>query len=274
MVWKYYLFSLHCSMKHTIKNSQKQLKGIYKITNLITNDCYIGSTKEGFYKRFGKHKSSYKNYINNNKRKIHPILYNAYTKYGIDNFIFEIIEILEDLSKIQIKEEFYIKSLNSKYNTCKIPTKGGCPNLNKKLSKEWKNNIRLKSKLYKHSASNNLKKVTINNKLGSSLYKIITPNEEFTGSLIDCAKKFNVDVTSILNWYQNKYSCKFKYIVIKLKSQKKKIKVFFEKEILTFNSFNDCDKYLNKWRGHTSTMTLRKEILCEKYMYEIIDDIV
>jgi hypothetical protein len=119
-----------------------------------------------------------------------------------------------------------------------------------------------------------VKKVIKNNKLGSSLYKIITPNEEFIGSLIDCANKFNVDVTSILNWYNNKYSNKFNYLVIKLKSQKKKIKVFFEKENLTFNSFNDCDRYLNKWRGYTSTMTLRKEMLCEKYMYEIIDDIV
>lgn len=261
-------------MKHTIKNSQKTLKGIYKITNLITSDCYIGSTKEGFYKRFGKHVSSYKNYILFEKRKTHPILYNAYTKYGIDNFIFEVVEIIEDLSIIQIREEFYIKSLSCKYNTCKIPTKGGCPNLNRKLSKEWKNNIRKKSKLYKHSDSLNLQKVTNNNKLGSSLYKVITLNEEFIGSLVECANRFNIDVTSILNWHQNKYNCSFKYVVVKLKSQRKKIKVFFEKDNLIFNSFGECDKYLNKWRGYTSTMTLRKEILCEKYEYEIIDDIV
>lgn len=261
-------------MKHTIQNFQRILKGIYKITNIITKDCYIGSTKEGFYKRFGKHLSSYRNYKEFGKKKIHPILFNAYCKYGIDNFIFEIIEIVEDLDQIQIREQFYIQSLNSKYNLCKIPTKGGCPNLNRKLSINWKNNIREKSKLYKHSCNENLEKVTINNKLGSSLYKIVTKNEEFTGSLKDCANKFKVDPSSILNWYKDKHSCSFNYQIFKVKSQKKKIKIFFEKEILIFNSFNDCDKYLNKWRGYTSTMTLRKDILCEKYLYEIIDDIV
>lgn len=64
------------------------------------------------------------------------MLHNAFKKYDISNFKFEILEIIEDKSIIRLREEFYIKTLNPKYNICKEPSKGGSPNLGRKLSKE------------------------------------------------------------------------------------------------------------------------------------------
>ena len=63
----------------------KNICGIYKITNTITNNFYIGSTVN-FYNRFKKHRHS----LNNNKHEnIH--LQRAFNKYGEDFFEFKII---------------------------------------------------------------------------------------------------------------------------------------------------------------------------------------
>lgn len=58
---------------------------IYKLTNKITNDCYIGQTKNKLNKRFAGH-------INDSKRSNSRIS-NAIKKYGKDNF--EIKEIIK-----------------------------------------------------------------------------------------------------------------------------------------------------------------------------------
>lgn len=88
------------------------MMGIYKITNTINNKCYIGLSRDIEY-RWKEHK--YKA-IHNKKCKNKP-LYNAFKKYGIDNFVFEVLkECKEDeLSDLEI---FYInkyKSNNNKY---------------------------------------------------------------------------------------------------------------------------------------------------------------
>ena len=63
--------------------------GVYKITNLINNKFYVGSSinlkqrkHAHFYSlKLGKHKS--------------PYLQNAFNKYGIENFVFEVIKYCE-----------------------------------------------------------------------------------------------------------------------------------------------------------------------------------
>jgi hypothetical protein len=254
-------------MKNKITPENNFLKGIYQIKNLITNDVYIGSTNQYFKARYSKHISSYKNF-KLGRKKIHPILFNAFDKYHIDNFEFSVIEIINDLDKIRNKEEYYIKLLKPKYNICQEPTKGGSPNLNRKLSKEWKENIGLKSSMYRHSPE--IKELkNLQNKELSSIYEIYK-NEIFLfkGSLIECANYLNVHQTSILNYYKQKYNSEYK--VLKTKNQKKKIKLFIENIEIIFNSFGECDKYLKMWRGYTSTMVVRKENFLKDYKYKII----
>mgnify|MGYP001495104887 CR=1 FL=1 len=164
--------------------------GVYKIENLITGSLYIGSTREKFRARWCKHRSSYKN---QGQRKTHPILFKAYDKYGIDNFEMSILEIIEAQDKEEIfkREQYYIDTLNPKYNICKDVVRGGCPNQGRKLSEEWKSRIGKKSSLYKHSKEVKEAK-SKQNKEGSSIYRVYSDSFEFTGSLIDCSKALNV----------------------------------------------------------------------------------
>lgn len=66
------------------------MKGIYKITNIVNNKYYIGSSKD-IEGRFKNHKSHLKRNKHRNGK-----LQSSYNKHGLDSFIFEILEILDD----------------------------------------------------------------------------------------------------------------------------------------------------------------------------------
>ena len=82
---------------------------VYKITNTITGDFYIGSSKN-IKNRLAAHKCK-------STWKIHPNnqLYLDMQKYGIDNFIFEILEEVEE-EKLKETEQQFIELLNPTYN--------------------------------------------------------------------------------------------------------------------------------------------------------------
>jgi group I intron endonuclease len=80
---------------------------IYKITNKITNKCYIGETvKPDPEKRWTQHKNTIKRGIGC------PALQDAVKKYGVENFKFDVILICFDEDRFKYEIE-YIK----KYNT-------------------------------------------------------------------------------------------------------------------------------------------------------------
>lgn len=83
--------------------------GIYKITNVINGHSYIGLSKN-IEKRIREHIS----HGINGKRKddINKALYNAFKKYGIENFVFDILEECEE-NKLKEREIYWI----SYYNT-------------------------------------------------------------------------------------------------------------------------------------------------------------
>lgn len=90
---------------------------IYKITNLINGKVYIGQTISSIKHRWNSHKNSW----HSNKRCC--ALYNAFDKYGIDNFIIEEIEACEvnQLNEREIYWIDYYNSFNEGYNL----TRGG-----------------------------------------------------------------------------------------------------------------------------------------------------
>ena len=87
----------------------EKICGIYKITNTITGDFYIGSSKD-VKKRWREHKcpSSW------NKQPNNP-MYLDMKKYGIDKFVFEILEEVE-ADKLKEAEQQFIELLNPTYN--------------------------------------------------------------------------------------------------------------------------------------------------------------
>lgn len=85
----------------------KKIQGVYKITNKITGDFYIGSSKDIGY-RWSQHKCAY-----NWKRHPNSLLYKDFQKYGLENFSFEVIE---ETTNLREREQYFIDLLNPKYN--------------------------------------------------------------------------------------------------------------------------------------------------------------
>lgn len=85
------------------------MMGIYKITNLINNKIYIGSSVN-VQKRMNNHKYRLKSNKHGNKH-----LQYAWNKYGEENFIFEPIDYVEEKDKLIEKEQFWIDNYES-YN--------------------------------------------------------------------------------------------------------------------------------------------------------------
>ena len=82
---------------------------VYKITNTITGDFYIGSSKN-IKRRWAEHKCQYtwKKFPNNQ-------LYKDMKKYGLDKFVFEILAEVEADSLKETEQEF-IEKLKPAYN--------------------------------------------------------------------------------------------------------------------------------------------------------------
>ena len=86
-----------------------KISGIYKITNTITGDFYIGSSKD-VKQRWNEHKcqSRWKRYSNSQ-------LYLDMNKYGLDNFEFQVLEVVEE-GKLKDAEQKFIETLKPTYN--------------------------------------------------------------------------------------------------------------------------------------------------------------
>jgi hypothetical protein len=80
--------------------------GIYKITNLVNNKIYVGSSVN-LTERKSKHFWMLKKGIHDNK-----YLQTSFKKYGEENFSFEIIEYC-DTCDLVIRENFFILKYNS-----------------------------------------------------------------------------------------------------------------------------------------------------------------
>lgn len=83
---------------------------IYKITNKINNKVYIGQTvKTRPSDRFSQHR-----YIARHleQEKSNSYLHQAMAKYGVDNFAFEVVEIVEN-DKLNEREQYWINFYDS-----------------------------------------------------------------------------------------------------------------------------------------------------------------
>ena len=86
-----------------------KISGVYKITNTVTGDFYIGSSKD-VKLRLAVHKcKSTWNRCSNNP------MYLDMRKYGVENFVFEILEEVE-VDKLKETEQQFIETLKPIYN--------------------------------------------------------------------------------------------------------------------------------------------------------------
>ena len=106
---------------------------IYNIRNLINDKGYIGSAID-FKARQVIHRCQLLKDKHHSKH-----LQRAYNKHGKDNFIYEIIEYVEDKTKLIEREQVWLDFFNPEYNICK--TAGS--SLGVKRSDEFKAKISL-----------------------------------------------------------------------------------------------------------------------------------
>ena len=93
---------------------------IYCITNLINNKRYVGKTTQSLEQRFKEHcKDSRK------ERYQKRPLYDAFKKYGMENFIIEKLEEVEDESNLSEREIYWIKELGTYGSNGYNASKGG-----------------------------------------------------------------------------------------------------------------------------------------------------
>lgn len=94
---------------------------IYKIENQINNKIYIGLTKLARpTDRFSKHKYEGRHLKPND----HSLLHKAMAKYGVDNFVFTIIEEVDN-DLMPMREQYWIKQYNSQQPNGYNITEGG-----------------------------------------------------------------------------------------------------------------------------------------------------
>ena len=84
-----------------------KIQGIYKIVNKINNKIYIGQSIN-IEERFKQHKRSLNKYFK------YP-LYNAFRKYGIENFEFVVLEWIKNRYDLNEREQYWLDYYQS-YN--------------------------------------------------------------------------------------------------------------------------------------------------------------
>jgi group I intron endonuclease len=96
----------------TLDSKLKGKSGIYQIRNLINGKVYVGRTN-CFYTRFCHHRANLKK---ENGREVNEYILRSFLKYGVENFVFEVLEFAKE--NLVEKEHKWIvnkKSMNRRY---------------------------------------------------------------------------------------------------------------------------------------------------------------
>lgn len=129
--------------------------GIYKITNKIDGKFYVGSSNN-LEKRKREHFWSLRR-----NEHVNDYLQNAFNKYGEENFVFEVLEYVDNESDLLKVEQYYLDLLKPYdrsigYNLCEDARGGGLageknPNYQKPMTEEQKRKISESLKGHRHS---------------------------------------------------------------------------------------------------------------------------
>lgn len=108
LIWSEYIQKPFGAMLKNITNGKEIKSVIYKITNINTQEIYIGKTKGDISKRWTEHIKTSLNIGTVAKSRIHEALYRHW-----DEFTFEILEVVSDNEKLSQREKYYINFYQS-----------------------------------------------------------------------------------------------------------------------------------------------------------------
>lgn len=140
--------------------------GVYCFTNLINGRQYVGASNNI--------KRRYQEHISPKRKNLLFAIYKAFNKYGIENFKFDVLEIVEDCSIVFEREVFWIEKLNPRYNH----NKGGLGNVGLSLKDSVKQKLRDLGKMQWQNKTEEQKQVIIKNNLTGPKDKYIMPEEQ------------------------------------------------------------------------------------------------
>lgn len=234
----------------------KKISGIYKITNIINSKIYIGSAVN-IDNRIKQHKHLLKN-----NKHFNSHLQTSYNKYGVSNFIYEIIEVV-DINNLIEREQYWIKQLNVNdnkigYNKRRIATS----NLGIKYSDDAKEKLRISHLGHKRNANTQMKisesqyikicQLTIDGiylKTFNSLQDAANSlGVNYTSGISGCIRKINKSAHGYRWCYEEEYD-KFKSLNFKKNGWHRCIKIevinILNGEKNIFNSIVDASRTLN-----------------------------
>lgn len=217
--------------------SRDKVTGIYKITNKVNGKMYIGQSLD-IYSRWTHH--IWCGRKGNVEKHTSPI-YNAIRKYGIENFIFEIIEVVNDASLLNDKEIMYISKFNTyvhseNANGYNCTLGGGLDN-----SAETRYKIS-KNRVYVFGSENKSSK------------PVIFDGKEY-GSVSELCKTFNFEIDRIRSYLNGSRRMTMEYYVLGMRYKDKNMNEYecaygrgFEDKVIwldgkTFESSVTCSKY-------------------------------
>lgn len=204
------------------------MKGIYLITNNINGNQYVGLSNN-IDRRFMEHKSP-KNIANKK-----TTLAKAFRKYNIDNFSFEILEIVNSINDLAEKEIYWIKKLKPKYNM----NFGGLGNKGHKLSDETKSILRLCGKLQWENKTDEEKEKIICNFKKPAFGRKLSLETKLKLRIANLGKKQSEKS-------KNKRSKKNKISLLGNNNGNKKVICFRNNRLIdTFNSIKDAADFYN-----------------------------
>lgn len=172
-----------------VSNTDWTFAGIYRITNIINGQCYIGQAVN-IRSRLMQHA--------NNKHYKKVVLYKAIDKYGIDAFDARVVNIINIFGKTQdeIKkelnalEQFYIELYNSYLCGYNMTPGGDSGRLGFKHTEETINKIREAHKNYKPKIAFDVSKKVYG-------YDLLTKTIIESESIAEASNKSAVDYRSI-----------------------------------------------------------------------------
>ena len=127
-----------------------KISGIYQIINIITGDCYIGSTVD--LKR--RKREHFKN--STWKKEQNKPLYKYMQQYGKENFLFKTIQLC-DPEELKKYEQIAIEKYNPKYNVKAAYIEMSKEEYKKQYNKKNANKIRQQKKQYRKEHANSIK---------------------------------------------------------------------------------------------------------------------
>lgn len=87
--------------------------GIYLIQNVITGERYVGSSRDVYHRR-NQHFSELQKGVHRNNR-----IQSSYNQYGKENFIFNVLEDVENKDDLVLREQYWLDTINPEYNLLK-----------------------------------------------------------------------------------------------------------------------------------------------------------